>query len=404
MYGSYGVVHFKGPHAFKRTRLFERLGNPGTYRLDAGNLNEAVMSMSSRKLPNVTSAESVAMTTSQRNVEIKMEKGEMSLREYVHTTPTKQRLAQSEFILRELAVAIRHMHVNGMVHCDLKPLNIVVNLTDSGDIKSLKLIDFGSLRLFKRNNSAKTVGTIEFMAPEVFTDKCSTPNPLHDAFSLGAIMRYFIFKKNLFYRDDCRGCDFYKQWHPVYTYVNGVPESVTTSMYMLLQKNPSDRMSIKELVDVMNPDGAGIVPKLIIKDGDYKYAKRNEVIDGIFDAVDKEHYHSMETAPLVINILDRFKARKRSARIDSKMIRTCMVLAYAIMFPDKNIYVTRSIRKRAINVLEVLDFDLYTDTVDMVLKVEYGVDNIDPVLLKGIMKENLNCHDAAVCYMAAIRA
>jgi serine/threonine protein kinase len=95
------------------------------------------------------------------------------------------------------------MHEKGIVHRDLKPENILLDNQD--DIGGLKIIDFGTAKLFKNRNDPEEeaqlherVGTISYMAPEVvkanlvanrsYSEKC-------DLWSIGVIT-YTILTKN----------------------------------------------------------------------------------------------------------------------------------------------------------------------------------------------------------------
>lgn len=52
---------------------------------------------------------------------------------------------QLRLIVRMLLEALDFVHGRGVVHCDLKPENIIVDIdTSSQSVSSLKIIDFGS--------------------------------------------------------------------------------------------------------------------------------------------------------------------------------------------------------------------------------------------------------------------
>ncbi|DAZ95168.1 TPA: hypothetical protein N0F65_012422 [Lagenidium giganteum] len=73
------------------------------------------------------------------------------------------------FYAAELALALEHLHRQGIVYRDLKPENLL--LTEAGH---LKLVDFGISKfgITEATHGAKTIcGSYEYLAPEVFQQK-----------------------------------------------------------------------------------------------------------------------------------------------------------------------------------------------------------------------------------------
>lgn len=73
-----------------------------------------------------------------------------------------------KFYLAELALALNHLHKQGIIYRDLKPENIL--LDSDGHIK---LTDFGLSKesIFEENKTFSFCGTVEYMAPEVINRK-----------------------------------------------------------------------------------------------------------------------------------------------------------------------------------------------------------------------------------------
>jgi serine/threonine protein kinase len=99
----------------------------------------------------------------------------------------RSRMAERPFLVREilhlaLAVAggLGHAHRAGIVHCDLKPDNI---LLPYGEATRAKIIDFGIAQLSRAREGTTRVGTPPYMAPEQLEDK--DVDARTDLFALG---------------------------------------------------------------------------------------------------------------------------------------------------------------------------------------------------------------------------
>ena len=97
------------------------------------------------------------------------------------------RLLPEAVVLRigaRLGAALAHAHVNGVVHRDLKPGNVLINL-GSGQIK---LADFGAARPEDSavTRTGVTLGTPSYMAPELLAG--AEASPASDAYALGVML------------------------------------------------------------------------------------------------------------------------------------------------------------------------------------------------------------------------
>ncbi len=83
-------------------------------------------------------------------------------------------------LFREIATGLNHAHAKGILHCDLKPANVLLDR----DARP-RLADFGQSRL--TNEQTPSLGTLFYMAPEQ-ADLEALPDARWDVYALGAIL------------------------------------------------------------------------------------------------------------------------------------------------------------------------------------------------------------------------
>ena len=83
-------------------------------------------------------------------------------------------------LVEEIAIGLIHLHGKGILHCDLKPGNVLLDQD-----KKPRLADFGQSRL--SHEQAPALGTLFFMAPEQANLKAA-PDAKWDVYALGALL------------------------------------------------------------------------------------------------------------------------------------------------------------------------------------------------------------------------
>jgi len=115
-------------------------------------------------------------------------------------------IAAVKTLMREILEAVCHMHRHGVLHRDIKPDNLVMQvyedpLSPTGKSKKVMLIDFDHADPdwcpSSPSKDHHCYGTLRFNAPETFRGEYSAAS---DLYSIGAIL-YLLMAGKLPYRD-----------------------------------------------------------------------------------------------------------------------------------------------------------------------------------------------------------
>ncbi|HRX53033.1 MAG TPA: serine/threonine-protein kinase, partial [Verrucomicrobiales bacterium] len=89
-------------------------------------------------------------------------------------------ISEAVKMIREVTIGLAHAHDKGILHCDLKPGNIMLDQDGRP-----RLADFGQARL--KHEHAPALGTLFYMAPEQ-ADLAASPDARWDVYALGAML------------------------------------------------------------------------------------------------------------------------------------------------------------------------------------------------------------------------
>ena len=140
-----------------------------------------------------------------------------------------------------MCAGIGHAHKHGLVHCDIKPHNILV--TDAGH---LKVADFGISRLVKTtesfDNTPKVFGTPHYFSPE--QAQGAQPTPASDVYSLGVVLFEMLTGRLPFESEQPQILGHMHMHVPppdIRTVNQGIPETLSDIIKKVLAKEPSAR-------------------------------------------------------------------------------------------------------------------------------------------------------------------
>ena len=134
------------------------------------------------------------VTFTKSAVDIVVEKMNGELTELIHASPI---ISQTKNYLKQILAGLYDLHSNGIIHCDLKPKNILYTYQNNKTI--LKIIDFGLSYLinFPYYHARSIVGTHHYHPPEYRNHRSVGRITFNsDIYSLGIIFYYMINSKD----------------------------------------------------------------------------------------------------------------------------------------------------------------------------------------------------------------
>ena len=177
--------------------------------------------------------------------------------EYCNEGNLKRKIDQKEFITEidaaaimfQLFSAIAYCNQNKIMHRDLKAENIMLNDKTIYGLPYVKIIDFGTAKIYENEFENIVIGTLYYMAPEVlnkkYTNKC-------DMWSLGVIL-YYLFTKRLPFKAKNKPQLSYYIQNCKYNINLGPLKNASDELKDLIQKllviNIEDRISVNDALN-----------------------------------------------------------------------------------------------------------------------------------------------------------
>lgn len=166
-----------------------------------------------------------------------------NLKEIIHKKQAPLDMGTVLTVMKPVASALSYAHNQQVIHCDIKPANILINQNSK-----VLLTDFG---IAKQASQRTTGGTPPYMAPEQFTGEKLTPQT--DIYGLGVTLYEMLSGGQVPYRGDTgqtNGTTLRDRIHwevmnlpypEISQYNKSVPRGVENAVKKALSKNPALR-------------------------------------------------------------------------------------------------------------------------------------------------------------------
>ncbi|KAI8436760.1 hypothetical protein MSG28_010229 [Choristoneura fumiferana] len=171
-------------HAMKIIKK-SRMTNGIINNLNApGNIQNEINIMTALRHPCIISTEEVIDSPQAVYIIIELMQGG----ELFDRITSRGRLSEqlTRFLFRQMVLAVKYLHSQGITHRDLKPENVLLESAD--DETLVKITDFGLSKFVGEDSFMKTMcGTPLYLAPEVLRANGRGYGPEVDVWSLGVI-------------------------------------------------------------------------------------------------------------------------------------------------------------------------------------------------------------------------
>jgi calcium-dependent protein kinase len=187
--GAFGSVDKVLHKETKAIRAMKKISKNNTTTTESEILNEIEML---KKLDHLNLAKIYEFYATKDDYYIVMDycKGGELFDKIQEVAPFEEK--QAAYIIYQVLSAVHFCHSSGIIHRDLKPENILIETVKENNFLDIKVIDFGTAKMFDKNKSEKRrIGSSYYMAPEVlkknYTEKC-------DIWSIGVILYILLTK------------------------------------------------------------------------------------------------------------------------------------------------------------------------------------------------------------------
>lgn len=374
------------------------------------NIHESVF-LASVKHKNIVECRSIKIY--QNKIFMELERGEMTLHDFICKTDFTERLSKLKGIFFQLIKVLCFIHKNNFIHGDLKPNNIIYN----PETNIIKLIDFGGICSFRLSNSHRPICTHSFCPPEGYKElnKNSAVTDKFDIWSLGMTIYYYLTKTYLMdFKSDKVECyigEFKNNMNVRETpnigwLINRVDKNIFKLLHNMLIYDKNKRISSHELLsnEIFNEfrkneeiQNIEVINKCEFdwtfsnKYTSSQWFTRQKIVDIIYQIVTK--LDCKEYFVLTIWLADKYyflkkiKPNNKNYKIifiSALLLTSILICKKVLYFTDILEYINDSKSKKIKNkediinviddMLSIFDFKVYVNTFDCCLNnIKYNV-------------------------------
>ena len=149
----------------------------------------------------------------------------------------------------EICQALQHCHENGIIHCDIKPENMMQGYDSGGTCGKSILMDFDiSMTVEDAIKRKRFIGTVGYAAPELFDGAC--PSKASDIYGFGISMHQILSGNEPFEGYDYsevtrihkKGATMWLKPLP-----SEIPEKIKNIIGKAVELNPDNRLPVEEI-------------------------------------------------------------------------------------------------------------------------------------------------------------
>ena len=140
----------------------------------------------------------------------------------------------------QILAALDSIHAQGLIHCDLKPQNILVNRNRGRP--EARILDFGFAERVTFADAVVPRGTVGYVAPEVF--KGIDADARADLYSLGLVLYEVMTGRGPGEKENLRQwlkMQYYSEFEPPRRFDASIPEKIEAVVMSLVRREPERR-------------------------------------------------------------------------------------------------------------------------------------------------------------------